>query len=131
MGAASKRDSGLALIIEAGDQDEQGDMAIARQVSHALNQHYPGHPWVVTVQGRGIVLRHQMISMVAGAFLRKEGFSFLMPRNKMGSPREITKSAVNAGGQMLELFGLPRGQDTGQLPEIPRDWRARQTRGFA
>lgn len=130
MSDAHKRDGGLAIIVEEGDADEQSDMRIAQQVAHALNRHYPDHPWVVDVQGRGIVLRHLIISLVAGAFLRREGFSYLMPREKMGSPKEIEHSAVMAGGNMLELFGLPRGQDTGQLPVIPSDWKKGQQKAF-
>lgn len=126
-----KSDGGLAIVVEPGDPDEQSDMAIARQIAHALNRHYPDHPFTVAVQGRGIVLRHMMISLVAGAFLRREGFSYLMPRDKMGTPKEIEHSAIMAGGNMLELFGLPRGRDTGQLPQIPADWKKKQQKDFA
>lgn len=126
-----KQDGGLAVVVEAGDPDEQSDMAIAKQIAHALNRHYPDHPFVVNVQGRGIVLRHLIISLVAGSFLRREGFSYLMPREKMSTPKEIEHSAVMAAGAMLELFGLPRGADTGQLPVIPADWKPRQQKDFA
>lgn len=127
----SQADSGHVITVEKGDPDEQSDMAIARQIAHALNKHYPGHPWTVHVQGRGIILRHTLISAVAGAFLRKEGFSYLMPRHKMGTPKEIETSAVNAGGSMLELFSLPRAADTGLLPLVPKHWVRKQQKDFA
>lgn len=134
------RDAGLAITMEEGDAHEQSDMAIARQVAHALNKHYPDHLWQISVQGGGLVLRHASISMVAAAFLRREGFAYLMPRDKMGTPAEIEESAVKAGGAMLELFCLPRGK--AEIPDpdllaasglikIPADWQKRQQRNFA
>jgi hypothetical protein len=131
MSGHSNRDSGLAVVVEEGDADEQSDMAIAKDICHQLTRHYPGHPWTVSVQGRGIIVRHTIISMVAGAYLRREGFSYLMPREKMGTPKEIEHSAIMAGGNMLELFNLPRGEDTGKLPEVPKDWVRKQQKDFA
>ncbi len=89
MSSKSKADSGLAIVMEEGDADEQSDMAVARQVGHALNKHYPDYLWQISVQGRGLVLRNHSISMVAAAYLRREGFSFLMPREKMSTPKDI------------------------------------------
>lgn len=106
-------------------------MQLARQVAAALNRHYPGHPFVVDVQGGGIIIRHLLIGIVADAVLRRKGFGYLLPRHKMGTPREVEHSAVQAGGSMLELFGLPRGKWTEQLPVPPTDWISGQQRGFA
>jgi hypothetical protein len=140
MSSKHTRDGGLAIVMEEGDADEASDMAIAQQVAHALNKHYPDHLWQISVQGRGIVLRHASISMVAAAFLRREGFSYLMPREKMGTPKDIEHSAIMAGGNMLELFSLPRGRapipDPDQLAasglvKIPKDWVKKQQRNFA
>ena len=127
----STRDSGHVLTTVRGNDDEQSDMDVARQVASALNRHYPGHPFVVDVQGRGLVLRHMEISILAGAVLRRQGFGFLMPRDKMGTPKEIEASAVRAGGAMLELFKLPRGQWNGALPQVPDDWKPGQQKAFA
>jgi hypothetical protein len=133
-------DSGLAITMEEGNAEEQSDMAIARQIAHALNKHYPDHLWQISVQGGGIVLRHAAISMVAAAFLKREGFAYLMPREKMCTPHEIEQSAVSAGGNMLELFGIPRGKAEAPTPEamviaglvkIPKDWVKRQVKNFA
>ena len=65
MSSKSARDSGLAIVMEEGDADEASDMAIAKQVAHALNRHYPDHLWQISVQGRGIVLRHGQKALVA------------------------------------------------------------------
>ena len=140
MSSKANADSGLAIVMEEGNADESSDMAIARELAHVLNRHYPDHLWQIQVQGRGIVLRHHSISMVAAAFLRREGFAYLMPRDKMGTPKEIEHSAIMAGGNMLELFGLPRGRapipDPDQLAasglvRIPQDWVKRQQKNFA
>jgi len=126
--------------MEEGHAEEQSDMAIAHQMAAALNRHYPDHLWHIGVQGGGLVLRHAAISMVAAAFLRREGFAYLMPRTKMGTPDEIVDSTVRAAGSMLELFGIPRGRAEYPTPEqmvaaglvkIPADWRPRQQKGFA
>lgn len=140
MSTKSRNDSGLAFTMEEGNAEESSDMAIARQIGHALNKHYPDYLWQISVQGGGLVLRNASISMVAAAFLRREGFAYLMPRNKMGTPKEIEESAVSAGGAMLELFSLPRGRaplpDPDQLAasglvKIPKDWVKKQQRKFA
>jgi hypothetical protein len=140
MSSKSRADSGLIITMDEGDDDESSDMAIARQLGAALNKHYPDHLWQVSVQGRGIVLRHAAISMVASAFLRREGFSYLMPREKMGTPKEIEASAISAGGNMLELFSIPRGRAEYPTPEemvihgcvvIPAHWKRRQQQDFA
>lgn len=132
-------DSGLAITIDKGNKDEASDMAIAQQIAAALNRHYPDHLWIIGVQGGGLVLRHAAISLMAAAFLGKEGFSYLMPRDKMGTPKEIEESAVRAGGHMLELFGMPRGRAEYPVPEqmiaaglviIPKHWKRGMQKGF-
>lgn len=140
MSSKSRHDSGLAFTMEEGTPEEQSDMAIAHQIAHALNKHYPDYLWQISVQGGGLVLRNASISMVAAAFLRREGFAYLIPRDKMGTPKEIEESAVRAGGAMLELFSLPRGKApipdpdalaASGLVKIPADWVKKQQRNFA
>lgn len=124
--------SDLRLIkVEAGNPDEQTDMTRAEWVLAALCDHYPHHPWTVSVQGRGLIVRHMMISGVAAEALGKDGFSYLLPRDKMGTPGEVAQSAMRAGGEMLELFGLRRGAADGTMPQVPKHWKRKQTRQFA
>lgn len=139
MSSKSRHDSGLAFTMEEGNAEESSDMAIARQIGHALNKHYPDYLWQISVQGGGLVLRNHSISCVAAAFLRREGFAYLMPRDKMGTPKDIEESAIRAGGSMLELFSLPRGRApmpdpdalaASGLVKIPRDWVQKQQRNF-
>ena len=63
-----------------------------------------------------------------------------MPRDKMGTPKQIEESAVAAGGHMLELFSIPRGKAEYPTPEemvihgcvvIPKAWRPKQQKDFA
>jgi hypothetical protein len=120
------------LVIEKGDPDEQSDMAIAMQVGDALQRHYPDHPWVVSVQGKAIIIRHLAIAAEVAAKIHREGFGAVLPKDKLGTPKEITRSAVTFGGQLLEAFQLPRGKWDGRDPICP-NWD-RQTpmkkRGF-
>lgn len=124
--------------MEEGAPEERSLMLVAQQIAHTLNRHYPDHLWHVLVQGGGILLRHHSISAVADAYLKRQGFGFLLPPSKLGTPKEIVESAISAGGHMLELFGLPRGRaatpDPDQLAllvKIPRDWKKGQQRHFA
>ena len=132
-------DSGLSIVTQVGDADEASDMAIAKAMASTLNRHYEHHPWLIDVQGRALILRHRVITRVADEFLKRQGFGYLMPEHKRGTPNEVMRSAVNAGGAMLELFGLPRGRnpypDEGELYasgliKIPRDWVKKQQKAF-
>ena len=109
-------------ILESGDPDEISDMQIALQVGEALNKHYPNHPWVVGFQGRGLVIRHLSIASEIMRVIGKEGFAACLPREKLGTPKEIERTAVEFGGRLLEAFGLPRGSWDGSLPIVPREW---------
>jgi hypothetical protein len=132
-------ESGLQVVTEEGDPEEQGDMALAKDLGVTLNRHYEHHPWVIDVQGGALILRHRVITRVADEFLKRSGFGYLMPPHKRGTYHETMRSAVNAGGAMLELFGLPRGRNPfpdeeelyrSGLIQIPRDWVKGKTRAF-
>ena len=117
-------------VIERGDLSEASDMAIAKQVGEALMKAYPNHPWIVGVQGGGLIVRHMAIANAVTFALGKEGFSSLLPRNKLGTPTEITKTAVRFGGELLEAFGMKRGAWDGSEPIVPIGWNRRKTSGF-
>jgi len=113
-------------IMEQGDPEERSQMELALEVGKALNQHYPNHPWIVGFQGGGIVVRHLVIAGAVAEELGREGFASLLPRNKLGTPKEVQRSAVEFGGQLLEAFGLKRGAWTGEPAIVPASWRYRQ-----
>jgi hypothetical protein len=114
------------IVIEQGDPDEQSDMQIAKWVGAALQRHYPDHPWVVCVQGRAIIVRHLAIAAEVAARIHREGFGSVLPKDKLGTPKEIVRSAVRFGGELLEAFQLPRGKWDGRDPICPPAW-TRQT----
>lgn len=114
-------------VMEQGDAEERSQMELALEVGKALNQHYPNHPWVVGFQGGGIVVRHLFIAGAVAEQLGREGFASLLPANKLGTPKEVMRSAVEFGGQLLEAFGMKRGAWTGdEIPIVPQSWRYKQ-----
>lgn len=107
-------------IIEKGTPEEQSQLVIALQVGQALEREYPNHPWIVAFQGGALMIRHMAIADEWKMATGKEGMCFLLPEDKMGTPAEITHSAIHAGGAMLEAFGLKRGAWNGDRPQAPR-----------
>ena len=117
-------------ILEKGDAAERSQMELAMDVGKALMEHYPNHPWGVGFQGGGIVIRHLVIAGAVAEEIGREGFASLLPKDKLGTPKEVQRSAVEFGGQLLEAFGLKRGAWHGELPIVPVSWRFRQEKGF-
>lgn len=117
-------------ILERGDEDEASDRDLALQIGEALNKAYPDHPWTIGFQGRGLVLRHLSIASEVHRVLGQDGFSSLLPREKLGTPKEVQRTAIEFGGQLLEAFGLKRGKWDGTLPVVPRAWTYHQEGRF-
>lgn len=104
------------------DARELSDVETAKQVGDALCKHYPNHPWIVSIQGGGLVIRHLSIAAEVYRMIGREGFASLLPRTKLGTPTEVAKTAVRFGGELLEAFGLKRGAWDGTLPVVPAAW---------
>lgn len=117
-------------ILERGDPDELTDQELAIRIGQELEKHYPNHPWIIGFQGRGLVLRHLAIASEVARVLGREGFASLLPREKLGTAKEVAHTAVMFGGQLLEAFQLPRGAWDGRLPIVPRNWRPKVERRF-
>lgn len=117
-------------VLEHGDADEASDQALAVHIGQVLQKAYPNHPWIIGFQGRGLVIRHLAIASEVTRMIGREGFATLLPREKLGTPKEIAHSAVTFGGELLEAFGLPRGAWDGQLPIVPASWKPRQQSDF-
>jgi len=115
-------------ILEQGDMDEALDLAKAQEVGDTLMAKYPNHPWVVSFQGRVLVVRHLAINDVLERGLGRRGFGFVIHHLKNSSAKQLAHSAVIAGGQMLEAFGLPRGPWDGAEPTVPKEWVKRHMR---
>src|SRR5271154_1211958 len=118
-------------IVERGDPEEASYLSLAIEISKQLAKHYPDHPWEVSFQGGALIVRHKMINAEVAAYLKREGFGMLLPKDKLDNPKEVTQSAIMAGGAMLELFGYPRGRWDGSDPIIPKDWKPKQESRFA
>jgi hypothetical protein len=113
-------------VIEQGDADEASDRDLALQIGEALNKAYPDHPWTVGFQGRNLVIRHLSIASEVHRVIGQDGFASLLPRNKLGTPKEVAQSAIEFGGELLEAFGLKRGKWDGTLPIVPASWVYKQ-----
>ena len=115
-------------IIERGDPDEASDMAKAQEVAHTLERTYPNHPWLISFQGRVLVVRHLAISDLVRNEIGQDGFGFMIPPEKFrnASARAVHDIAINAGGQMLEMFHMKRGAWDGSEPILPTGWKRKQ-----
>lgn len=117
-------------VMEHGDPEEASELAIAIAVGEALNDEYPNHPWVVGFQGGGIVVRHLIIAAEVEKVIGRGGFSSLLPRDKLGTPVEIRRSAIEFGGQLLETFGMPRGPWDGECQPVVPVWERGKQKDF-
>ncbi len=120
----------VVRILEFGDANEFSDMQLAEYIGDELQKAYPNHPWIIGFQGGALVIRHLAIASEVSRVIGKEGFASLLPRNKLGTPKEIRKSAIEFGGQLLEAFSLPRGPWDGRLPIVP-NWKPKQAQNFS
>lgn len=118
-------------IVEQGQPWESSYLDLALEIACELQRHYPDHPWEVSFQGGAMIVRHKSINHEVAAFLKREGFGMLIPKEQLDNPKEVVHSAIQAGGAMLELFNLPRGKWDGRDPVIPKDWKPKQEAGFA
>lgn len=118
-------------IIEAGDPEESSYLDLAMEIWQQLNKAYPDHPWQVSFQGGAMIVRHAVINAEVIGVLKREGFGFLLAKEKLSNHKEVVKSSLEAGGAMLELFGMRRGKWDGSDPVIPADWKPKQERAFA
>jgi hypothetical protein len=117
-------------ILEGGDEDEASDRDLAIHIGQVLERHYPNHPFIIGFQGRGLVIRHLAIASEMARIIGREGFATLLPREKLGTPKEVTHAAVMFAGELLETFQLPRGAWDGRLPVVPSAWKYKQDRAF-
>lgn len=116
-------------ILEKGTPEEKSEQELAVSIGQALNKFYPNHPWIVSFQGGAIIVRHLAIGQAMSREIGREGFGAVMPKG-MKTPKEITKSAIEFGGMLLENFSLPRGPWDGREPIVPARYRHKQDGAF-
>lgn len=117
-------------LIEKGDKDEALDLQKAQQVATTLERHYPNHPWLISFQGRVLVVRHLAISDLVRNDLGRDGFGFVLKHWDTSTASELSHKAMLAGGEMLEAFGLKRGAWKGEEPQIPAGWQKKKVQGW-
>jgi len=117
-------------LVEPGEANESLDLQKAHEVASTLEKHYPNHPWLVSFQGRVLVVRHLAISDCVRVDGGRDGFGFVLKHLDSYSSSDLAKNAVMAGGQMLEAFGLPRGRWDGTEPKLPSNWKRKQPKTF-
>ena len=120
----------MLRVLEWGDVDEATDRELALRIGETLQRVYPAHPWLIGFQGRGLVIRHLAIASEMARIVGREGFATLLPREKLGTPKEVTHAAVTFAGELLEAFQLPRGAWDGRPPIVPAAWKYKQDRAF-
>ena len=118
-------------ILERGNPEESSYLQLAIEIWNQLEKAYPNHPWQVSFQGGAMIVRHAVINAEVSAHLKREGFGFLMPKDKLDNHKEVVRSCIQAGGAMLELFGMKRGKWEGEEPQIPGDWTPKQEKQFS
>lgn len=114
-----EHDDKVVKVIEFGDADEVSDMELAMRIGEILQQEYPSHPWVVSFAGRGLILRHLAIASEVSRVIGRDGFASLLPRENLGTAKEVRQTVKKFAGELLEAFSLPRGPWDGRLPVVP------------
>ena len=117
-------------LIEPGDADEALDLQKAQEVARTLEYKYPNHPWLISFQGRALVVRHLAISDLVRNELGRDGFGFVLKHLDSYSSSDLAHNAMMAGGQMLEAFGLKRAAWKGAEPVIPPGWKFKKPSTF-
>jgi hypothetical protein len=107
----------MTIEIEQADQRTANDMVMAKQIGDTLHRAYPGHAWLVHVDGKqGIaIIRNMMLSAQWGYVLR-------LP--EIYSASSLDFDTKRAGGEILERFRMRRGLfDPEQWASLPVDIR--------
>lgn len=89
---------------------EADDIILAKDLSETLEKHYPGWAWMVNIDSdvSGGVVR--IVNGVVNAALaggKTYGYTYYL--KNLRTMREIRTKAIEAGGNILERAGQPRG----------------------
>ena len=86
---------------------EIDDMNLAGLISNTLEKHYSGWGWLVRVDSEGGIV--EIINGIMNATLTKQ-YGYVLKLAKLNNTYDmIVKQSVNAGGELLERMGVPRG----------------------
>lgn len=79
------------------------DMFLAKEVAGVLFGAYPDHDWYVAVDGEAGSITIKNLSLSAQ-------YGYLLHYSKTQAPGAIHTKVINAGGEILERFGVRRGR---------------------
>lgn len=83
------------------------DMALARSAAEILCDHYPGWTWAVNAEAKLGIL-----SVFNAALTGNFPWGMRVKLGEADTPERWKRAIVNAGGELLERFGCPRGPMT-------------------
>lgn len=102
-------------LIELTDNPDvsTNDFVTARNIAEKLHQHYPGHLWAVTCDGK------KGIATIRNLMLSHDRPYVLHLKTIFGDPH--LRSVLRAGGHILEAYQQPRGKvDMDRIDALPR-----------
>jgi hypothetical protein len=101
-------------VLTLADQVSLGDLDAAMRTEAALSRFYPGHPWAASKDGPRL---HCLLISASGQW----GYTIdLYPTM---TEAELVRQIKQAGGELLERFGIARGlAGRGQSPGVDRDF---------
>lgn len=79
------------------------DLNVAKEVADALERHYPGWMWMVSVPPKG------GIAQVRSGYMDMR-MGFVVRLVDSYSASQLAKEAVRAGGELLERTNMPRSR---------------------
>lgn len=77
------------------------DLALTKRIAETLEQHYPGHAWMVRVTHAG------GIAQIALPILMPRNQFFVLHLHRLSGDPGL-KAVIRAGGDILERYNLPR-----------------------
>lgn len=89
------------------------DYALARRCSEELTRIYPGHLW-------GVSAENGIVRVLNIELSDRDGITIRLPLAY--SAKYLTRVLMQAGGQLLEIYGVARGRTgPGQIGALQRD----------
>lgn len=84
------------------------DMAICKAVFERLQEHYPGHQWLVGADTENAGTVHVRLLYVNPLRPRDANFGYLLHLDSLNDENSFRHKVLTAGGELLERYGLPR-----------------------
>lgn len=82
------------------------EMTVARNVMNVLQRIYPGHPWAVRVDGKG--LAKAVLIKLPAVMRPRDHYIIPMPTLLNGTIADFRRLVTNAGGEIMERLDIPR-----------------------